>query len=57
MAEFVVFEFYDDVAIGGCMVEDEIGKVVTVVDDDAFLAGFETEALAQFLCQQIYYAK
>ena len=39
------------------MVEDEIGKVVTVVDDDAFLASFETEAIAEFLCQQIYYAK
>jgi hypothetical protein len=57
VAEFVVFEFYDDVAMEDAMVEDEIGKVVTVVDDDAFLASFETEAIAEFLCQQIYYAK
>lgn len=48
MAEFVVFEFYDDVAMEDAMVEDEIGKVVAVVDDDAFLTGFETEAIAEF---------
>lgn len=48
VAEFVVFEFYDDVAMEDAVVEDEVGKVVAVVDDDAFLAGFEAEAIAEF---------
>lgn len=48
MAEFVVFEFYDDVAMEDAVVEDEVGKVVAVVNDDAFLAGLKTEAIAEF---------
>ena len=48
VAEFVVFEFYDDVAMEDAVVEDEVGKVVAVVNDDAFLAGLKTEAIAEF---------
>ncbi len=48
VAEFVVFEFYDDVAMEDAVVEDEVGKVVAVVNNDAFLAGLNTEAIAEF---------
>ncbi len=48
VAEFVVFEFYDDVAMEDAVVEDEVGKVVAVVNNDAFLAGLKTEAIAEF---------
>lgn len=48
VAEFVVFEFYDDVAMENAVVEDEVGKVVAVVNDDAFLAGLKTKAIAEF---------
>lgn len=48
VAEFVVFEFYDDVAMEDAVVEDEVGKVVAIVNDDAFLAGLKTEAIAEF---------
>lgn len=41
-------QFYDDVAMEDAVVEDEVGKVVAVVNDDAFLAGLKTEAIAEF---------
>ena len=34
--------------LGVAVVGDEVGKVVAVVNDDAFLAGLKTEAIAEF---------
>ena len=48
MAEFVVFKLYDDVTMEDAVVEYEVGKVVAVVNNDAFLPGLKTKAESEF---------
>lgn len=48
VTEFIVFEFYDNVTMEDAVVEHEIGKIVAVIDNDAFLPGLKTEAIAKF---------
>ena len=46
--EGVDFEVDEDVAFEHAVVEDEVDEVVFVTDEEAFLSGFETEAVAEF---------
>ena len=57
MRELLVLQLYDDTAMQNAVVKHKVGIIVLVVNDNALLAGLEAETLAEFLCQQIYYAK
>lgn len=46
--EFLVLQFYDYAAMQDAVIKHEVGIIILVVNDNAFLAGFEAEALAEF---------
>jgi len=46
--EGIVFQFDQHVALEDAMVEDEIDEEVFAADQQAFLPGFEAEAVAEF---------
>ena len=48
MAEFVVFQFDDDIAVQDTIVEHQVGKVVFIVDNHPFLPCLEAESFAHF---------
>ena len=48
VGELLVLQFYDYAAMQYAVVEHKVGIVILVVDDDAFLASLEAEALAEF---------
>jgi hypothetical protein len=48
MRELVELEVDDDVATEEAVVEDEIHEVVVLIEGEAFLAGLEEKAFAQF---------
>ena len=48
VGELLVLQFYDYAAMQYAVVEHKVGIVIFVVDDDAFLASLEAEALAEF---------
>ena len=57
MRELLVLQLDDDTAMQNTVVEQEVWIVVLIVNYNALLTSLQTETLAEFLCQQIYYAK
>ena len=47
MAEFIHFQFHEDMALEEAVVEDEIHKASGLADEDGFLPRFETEPVTQ----------
>ena len=46
--ELIVLQFHDNVAMKDAVMKHKVGIKVFIIDDDTFLTGLETEALAQF---------
>ena len=57
MRKLLVLQFDDNTTMQNAIVEHKVGVIILVIDNDALLASLKTKAFAQFLCQQIYYAK
>ena len=48
MAELVVFQLNDYVAVQDTIVEHQVGKIVFIIDNHPFLSCLETKSLSHF---------